>query len=137
MPTTKKQSVLVYALNVLLLFNLTVIVVMLSGTGQDFGDKPEHAAGEPVDRVTVSPGPVESVASPRWSEAVGTVSPHRGIDVSAQASPVFRDAQPNVQSQPSSDQSDSNASANADVKPTQTQPQQDDAPITFFGIGIE
>lgn len=131
MPTTKSQCVLVYALNVLLLFNSTVIVLLLT-------DQPDTLPRDQAE-----------VASPQFKEqagkALGVGTPIERATPSAQPEPaavVQAIAEPTpavrVSSQPL-------VLVNPAIKPvtaTQEQATQpaapaDEPPIQFFGVGLD
>jgi hypothetical protein len=137
MPTTKSQCALVYALNALLLFNLTVIVVMLSGTTPKAQTYVERSAEKgsvaavperremSLERVsheeTISTDPVQFTEE--VSEPALIVSDH----------PAVFDEPEAITEKSATDR------AVAQVKPkVKKQPaEQNDAPATFFGVGLE
>ena len=123
MPTTTKQSVLVYALNVLLLFNLTVIVVMLTDSPEPAHERAnvlQRPASDGQDQPAVllsQPGPIDepAVASP-----------------SAEPLPLTQlSAEPFVLASPSAEDNEAAPSPTAQPE-TNTDP-----PVTFFGVGLE
>ena len=134
MPNTKLQSVLIYALNALLLFNLTVIIVMLAGTGPEktaLAEKPSvepaahdapqhrHAPFAPAreDETLVETQAVSTPATAEPAEAHATVEPV------AEAQPIVRIEQ---------------VSSEVPAVPIAPQPiEQDDTPIQFFGVGLD
>lgn len=132
MPTTKSQCVLVYVLNVLLLFNLTVIVLLLtdqpdtlprnqaevvSPQFKEQAGKALGVEGTPIERVTPS-------AQPEPAEVVQAI---------AEPTPAVRvSSQPLVLVNP----------ASKPVPATQEQATQpaapaDEPPIQFFGVGLD
>jgi hypothetical protein len=126
LPTTTKQSVLVYALNVLLLFNLTVIVVMLAGTPETPSERAKalpRPASDAVNRPAVllpQPGsPEETVAASPATELIPQLEPQPQLS-----------AEPFVLASPPAEQNTTSASP-------QPQPTQDDPPVTFFGVGLD
>ncbi|MBX2851741.1 MAG: hypothetical protein KTR15_08355 [Phycisphaeraceae bacterium] len=126
LPTTKKQSVLVYALNVLLLLNLTVIVVMLTGTAEPAREQasaPQREAGDDLDRPTVllpqSGSPDQPVVSSPAPEPVPLTQ--------VSAEPFVLAGTPTEPEQTEPTQG----------KPVQPEPAQDDPPVTFFGVGLD
>lgn len=128
LPTTTKQSVLVYALNVLLLLNLTVIVVMLTDTIEPTRDRastPQPQAHDALDRHPVllpKPAPTnEPIAASPANEPV--------LQTQVSSQPFVLANSPSEQTRPTKEKTD---------RPQpQPEPVQDDPPVTFFGIGLE
>lgn len=119
LPTKPGQSVLVYALNALLLANLTVIVLIMSGQllGEDEQDvapanqaQAPHVESAPVVQVEPQPAQVGTrdalVTEPVVSTAAGQPAP-------SPVEPVQHDA-------------------TREATPVVSEP-----PLTFFGIGLE
>lgn len=125
LPTSTAQSVLVYALNVLLLFNLTVIVVLLSGETVEPAKRaqtPAGVVGTDAVEVDQSEEPVEQAAAP-----VVHASPAK------QVSSVDVPVEPIVLVDPAIE----TVAAPEPAQQTQAAPKQDDPPVTFFGVGLE
>ncbi|MEM9346035.1 MAG: hypothetical protein AAGB26_05410 [Planctomycetota bacterium] len=132
MPTTKLQCVLVYALNMLLLFNLTVIVVLLTDQ-PDTPPREQAVVTSPQlkeradEAMEVEERPIEIVTTAAQPE------PAVVVEAVAEPAPAAR-----VSPQPL-------VLANPAVKPvaaTQEQAPQpavqaDDPPIQFFGVGLD
>lgn len=145
LPTTKPQCALVYALNALLLFNLTVIVVMLSDTGlqpQPFAERSGDTgviAGEPerrtmsLDRVSHEPSVTEDPLQ------VAEVMSEPVVLVSDQAA-VYEDPEA-VVDKPAADRTvapvKQQVAEHPPVKQPQVKQQPSDPPTTFFGVGLE
>lgn len=135
MPTTKKQCVLVYALNVLLLINLTVIVVMLSGKTSTVQqqqasaashDAPPRDAAGPV--ANASPGWIEET-QPQIDETVVNEAAAPAVVQAVSFEPAFLPApadevalEPRLAPAP---------------ELTHEPETQDDPPVTFFGVGLD
>ena len=144
MPTSKPQCALVYALNALLLFNMTVIVVMLTGSGpeqQSYAEQPVQPANSLVEperrvvpyapaddvRVGFDDAPVIAEADRTPIEAIEPVE-----DVPARL-PVVQIQKVSTEAAvaPISPQA-------SKPQPTQTEPiEKADSPIEFFGVGLE
>lgn len=136
LPTTKKQSALVYALNVLLLFNVTVIIVMLAGTGSATDPAPKLSANDSADRTQVK---LEPIASESSTHRQPPSNPSAPTDAQPVADVWLSDTTPIVvepESIVQADSADEPGDVPAAPKPT-PKPQQDDPPVTFFGIGLE
>ena len=124
LPTSTAQSVLVYALNVLLLLNLTVIVVLLSGEPAEPAKRAQTpAAVVGADAVEVDRSePIQQAAAPAVHASPAKQVP--SVDV-----PV----EPIVLVDPAVETADA-------PEPEQSPyvaPKQDDPPVTFFGVGLE
>lgn len=125
LPTTKKQSVLVYGLNAMLFVNLTVIIVLLTGT--------DSAARE-------------ADASPRKAISETSTQPELQTTLGSPESPVVKNpaAQPTQPSRISSEPfvlgaPEQAVSTSVSQQPA-VQPQGEaasDKPVTFFGIGLD
>lgn len=135
MPTTKKQSVLVYALNVLLLFNLTVIVVMLSGK--------TPVVEQAQASATISDTPPPAAVDPFADQSEGWIqdTPSTAVDLPTDL-PTFQASSPSAIQTVSIEPA--RLPESTDVVGLETRPAlvpesatQDDAPVTFFGIDIE
>ena len=126
MPTRRGQSVLVYALNALLLTNLTVIVLILSGEllGKAEAEEPVASQAPVVETVAAlssEPVEVQREALPAQEAADEPIAPA----VSEPVEPVVAVTQaPAVEPEPA-------------VTKTLAAPEQADKPVTFFGIGLE
>ena len=133
MPTTKAQSVLVYALNLMLLFNLSVIVVMLSYSGPS----PSNAQAttseigsaeldEPQRRVTTF-APASEPVAPADTEPFEP-------EVSAEPEPITRvTAQPMVLEDMPADEPENRPIAAVEPKADKQQ----EEPVRFFGVGLD
>ena len=119
-----------YALNVLLLCNLTVIVVMLTDTPEPTRERasaPPRQVDDALDRHA------EWLPQP-GSQPEPAIAPV-AVRPAAEPVPLTQvSAQPMVLASPSTKQAQP-----ARDKPAQPQPEptQDDPPVTFFGIGLD
>lgn len=126
LPTSTVQSVLVYALNVLLLFNLTVIVVLLSGESTEPAKRAQSPAaviGADADQVESMSPPAEMVSLPVRDESAEIVSPEQ-VPAESVESVVLVD--PAIES-----------TVPEPIQPSPAAPVQDDPPVTFFGVGLD
>lgn len=128
MPTSTGQSVLVYALNVLLLLNLTVIVVLLTGAPPAPAERVEAPVPEPI---VVADEAVET-AEPA---PVVPVRPERPVVVEAIAEPtpvIAVSPEPFVLATPAEDQPATEQEPLPQVAPQPVEP-----PAEFFGVGLD
>lgn len=122
LPTSKKQSGLIYALNALLLCNLTVVVLMLSGEllGED------EPATEPVNQA-------EAIEAEPMSVVQADADP-KPVPANTEDALPIEPLEPVV--------SAAAATAPAPIEPAhrettpRTTPEVTEPPVTFFGVPV-
>ena len=124
---------LVYALNVLLLFNLTVIVVLLAGMDEPAhqrADAPQRLVSEPSRSIELAEPPAVLPPLPVVTKTSVVTEPPTRLMPSILSTPPTR-----VSSEPFVLV---DAPAQQDTTPTTSSPETtDDPPVTFFGIGLD
>lgn len=135
LPTTRSQSILVYSLNVLLLFNVTVILVLLSGTAESVGKSDAFAADRPANQHRTEPNAYrhegQTHAAPSASQVNAEPSAIPPRVASPSASIAENRTEPFVANH-ASPQLDPVA-----ADPTDPPAPTEDAPVTFFGVAVD
>lgn len=135
-PTTPGQCTLVYVLNAVLLCNLTVIVVMLTGGLPPMGQSPPRAqvpwvSDERVLSERFPPDEADEPVETIEADEIERPAPHRP---SPQAKPIREPTPKQVVGINAPTPVDA-PERTAPVE--QASPDEDDPPVTFFGVGLE
>ena len=135
MPTTKTQSMLVYALNVLLLFNLTVIAVLLSeADAAPNQPTPQLSASDPREprQADSEPGTSDTPRQPVVREEI-----EAPLTEAIAAEVVQAGLTQDVAPQPFALVAPAVLDDDIIVEVNPQPAAQDDPPVTFFGVGLD